>query len=794
MPKKIPVDVDYNRDLKALELLLAGIQRAGDFYVNGRLEAPMPNVQIDGVGVVSFPVTPTQNKEIIAQASRAPYGHGEHTILDTSVRNAWQVDATRVHIGGKSWERTLQEILRSVAVGLGCDQEEISAVLYKLLVYEKGGFFKAHRDTEKSDGMFGTLVIVLPSAHRGGELIIHHAGRKSTIDLSGDEVSEFAFAAFYADCEHEVEPVTQGCRVCLDYNLVQVKGRKKGKQLTPPDYRVQVNAAAGLLRDALTVPNAPLKIAWLLEHQYSPAGLSFSTLKNADSARTKLLSEAAAIADCCVHLGIVHIEEYGSAEPYYDGHFYGRSFRHFPDDEDEDDVEEDVYENAGGEDFEIIEIFDGNQYIDEWIDTQNRRVDFGRIPLDAGELIPDGALDNEKPDKQRVTEASGNEGASFERSYHRAALMVWRRSRFAMVLLRAGVGAAIPLLREYVLQGNRKPATVLTRQILNHWESPPQRWQFGRDYTPPNRSVMLDLLCRLGEVSLIERFIGGILTREYDGSENTELPVAVPLLGPAKTRKLLGALMTTHVRKSAGNCVQLLASLVRLDSASPLRSSLHHVAASLVDALANSRETSTASTVADLMDCLANLATAELRGQAAAAIVANVAGFDPVTAVVPALSLLHRRHGIGVKSDACFGKLWQHSAEFLLARSERPPKPPADWKQSVTISCRCVDCIELQRFARAPSEPVHRFGVRKDRRQHLHRTIDQHNLDMTHVTERKGSPQTLVCTKTRRAYQRLCEQYQADRIAMRDLIPLLPENWKESALAARVLVASNAKI
>jgi hypothetical protein len=793
MPKKIPVDVEYNRDLKPLELLLAGIQRPGDFFVNGRFEAPVPKIQIDGVGIVSFPVPQTQIKEIIGQADRAPYGRGELTVLDTSVRNAWQVDAAKVHIGGKSWERTLQEILRSVAAGLGCVSEEISAVLYKLLVYEKGGFFKAHRDTEKSDGMFGTLVIVLPAAHNGGELIVHHAGRKTTIDLSGNEASELAFAAFYADCEHEVQPVTQGGRVCLDYNLVQVKGRKKRKQITAPDYQVEANAAATLLRKALSQPNAPLKIAWLLEHQYSPAGLSFSALKNADSARAKVLSDAAAIADCCVHLGIVHIEEYGSAIPSYDDDYYGRSFRDYRHGEDEEDAEDEEDESADDKDFEIIEVDDGDHFIDEWIDAQNRRVDFGRIPLDAGELIPDGALDDEKPDKQRVMEASGNEGATFERSYHRAALIIWLRSHSAKVLLPAGVGAAIPLLREFVSKGDRNQASILARQILKHWESPPQQWQYGRDSTTPNRSMMLDLMCRLGDVQFVERFIGETVTKEYDGSENAVLIEAAPILGPAKIRILFGTLMFTQTRKRAGHCVQLLAGLVKLDSESKFRSSVHHVAASLVDALANSKGTSTASTVADLMDCLIGLSATELRGHAAAAIVANVAGFNPVTAVVPALALLHQRHGVGIKSDAYFGILWQHAAEFLLARSERPPEPPSDWKQSVTLSCGCADCIELQRFARASSEQVHRFNVRKDRRQHLHRTIDQHDLDMTHVTERKGSPQTLVCSKTRRGYQRQRDQYQADRAAMAALLPLLPENWKESALATRVLVACNSK-
>jgi hypothetical protein len=40
--------------------------------------------------------------------------------------------------------------------------------------------------------------------------------------------------------------------------------------------------------------------------------------------------------------------------------------------------------------------------------------------------------------------------------------------------------------------------------------------------------------------------------------------------------------------------------------------------------------------------------------------------------------------------------------------------------------------------------------------------IQRHRLEMTHVTERKGSPQTLVCTKDRRSYHRRCKQYMKD--------------------------------
>jgi hypothetical protein len=46
------IAVPYNHNLKRLEALLAGVQRAGDFFVRGSLDAPIPRVEIDGVGVL----------------------------------------------------------------------------------------------------------------------------------------------------------------------------------------------------------------------------------------------------------------------------------------------------------------------------------------------------------------------------------------------------------------------------------------------------------------------------------------------------------------------------------------------------------------------------------------------------------------------------------------------------------------------------------------------------------------------------------------------------------------------
>ena len=109
----------------------------------------------------------------------------------------------------------------------------VAAELYKLLIYDEGSFFVSHRDTEKAPGMFATLVIVLPSIYTGGELIVRHQDREQRLELYCEDPSEVAFAAFYADCSHEVLPITSGCRLTLIYNLLR---RGQDPLPEPPNY------------------------------------------------------------------------------------------------------------------------------------------------------------------------------------------------------------------------------------------------------------------------------------------------------------------------------------------------------------------------------------------------------------------------------------------------------------------------------------------------------------------------------------------------------------------------------
>ena len=227
-----------------LAALLTGIRRPGDFFASGEMEIFPPRIEVEGVGVVALPLLPLQAQQLIAVAERAPYGKGEETITDTAVRRTWQIAPDRIRIEGRHWAATLATILERVAETFGVT-DPIEAAPYKMLLYDAGSFFVSHRDTEKEPGMFATLVIVLPSLSTGGTLVARHKGREVRFDPRCDHPSQIAYAAFYADCVHEVLPVTSGCRMVMVYNLRR-KGR--GPVPLPPDYDNEQTRVAACLR------------------------------------------------------------------------------------------------------------------------------------------------------------------------------------------------------------------------------------------------------------------------------------------------------------------------------------------------------------------------------------------------------------------------------------------------------------------------------------------------------------------------------------------------------------------
>lgn len=131
--------------IRSIVETLGSVKRPGYFACGGSVELPMPVLRVDGVeGVVGLPLGRASAKEIIEKCSQAPYGRGEETIVDTAVRNTWQLDPSKFSVNNPEWDARLKELVSGVVKSdLGCDESlGVSCELYKFLLYEKGSFFK----------------------------------------------------------------------------------------------------------------------------------------------------------------------------------------------------------------------------------------------------------------------------------------------------------------------------------------------------------------------------------------------------------------------------------------------------------------------------------------------------------------------------------------------------------------------------------------------------------------------------------------------------------------------------
>ena len=752
-----------------LATLLSTVRTPGDFCTAGVRAMPLPGLVVDGVGPIALPLLQVQADQLIAIAERAPYGRGEATLVDTEVRRTWQIAPERVRIEGRHWAQGLDAITLQVRTGLGV-AGTVVAELYKLLVYDQGSFFVSHRDTEKAPGMFATLVIALPSHHAGGELLVRHQGRELRLDLHCPDPGDAAFAAFYADCTHEVLPVTAGCRLVLVYNLLR-KGA--GKLPRPPSYQAETAGVASRLRQwsegkrvaggaaQLAPDDSPDKLVYPLEHAYTPAELSFQALKGADAAVAAVLVDAAAQAGCDLHVALLTVEESGSAEQtgYSSSRRWGRNHH---DDNDED--------------FEIGEVFERSLMLSHWALPDGRAAGLGPIPFADSEICPADALQDMEPDEQHFQEATGNEGASFDRTYRRAALVLWPQHRRLAVLNQAGLAATLPwldlLAGQWLGEGGQQgsamwcEAHALAGHMLKTW---PRRAGYGQPEDDSAACQMLMLLARLKDTEHIEAMANQVMAAGLHGKgENAALLAALGLLPASRAGELLAQVVQANAALGLVACADLLRQAVQAGWAAQ---HLQAAASALVDELPGDPalpgpaglgwrpQALDAQALADLMAALCPIATG-LADRAAAHLLAWPQTYGLDALLVPALR--HCADQPEVLQAAPVQRLCAACRAHLQARLALALAPPADWRRASTLPCRCPHCAALARFLDSPDQRIWHYKAAEPARRHVLSSIRGAGSDVDSVTDPSSRPYALVCTKNQVSHERRVSQRQQD--------------------------------
>ncbi|KND04556.1 uncharacterized protein SPPG_00280 [Spizellomyces punctatus DAOM BR117] len=175
-------------------------------------------------------------KELVDSCQPATFGVGKTEVMDESYRKALKMDADKF---ASSFQLSETDILHTIKeVLLPHSKHALQAELYKLNVYQEGGFFKSHKDTPRGNGMFGSLVLVLNQPYTGGNFVVRH--KKQVLQYGNAAIQEgyIQWFAFYSDCTHKVEKVTSGNRITLTYNLYEGDTVGIADKVSPTDEKL----------------------------------------------------------------------------------------------------------------------------------------------------------------------------------------------------------------------------------------------------------------------------------------------------------------------------------------------------------------------------------------------------------------------------------------------------------------------------------------------------------------------------------------------------------------------------
>jgi len=752
--------------------------RSAKFCVAGCLPVVDPGIDVDGLGAIRLPLKAATAKKLVGQCRVAPYGKGTQTFVNKKVRDTLELDPKKFRLS-QEWDAAVARAARLAAEQLGLPAEQVEARLYKLLVYEKGGFFLPHRDSEKHDGMVASLIIVLANPFEGGALLVRHGAVEQTLAFKEAAHGKApCYAAFYADCEHEVQRVAHGVRLCLAYNLVLQPNHRR-----PVDAGRRAAAADELTESIKSwIAAQPAKpLVFALEHHYTQRGLSLDLLKGADRHLAELVVPAAENSDCLVYLAQVsrHLLQFaddGSLERNY-----YRSYR-------------------PRRQIEIGETYEDDLHGTEWTDLHGKKQPWGEIPFELSAIVSSIPIDDWQPTSEDFEGYTGNAGNTLDRWYHRSAIVLWRREHHFDVVARSGVAVSMPLFRSLVAKLAKTPKKRLeeartdcirfARAIIARW--PPPHFGYAQQAnreTSPHEDFS-DHLLTLHDPDTIALFLSKVA--EQDPTKRLaslvvgacrkfgwnafarELKQLIAPRPDEKGRQGLHTRKELPLRDLEWLCAFCLDKTVDRDK-SLLANDLCSLAVErfcapppprpLYYAPGVRRECSVSeSTLPLLLKALVASGRDEELARVIQFVEALPDEFRLAECQVPSLKALvpwSQKHN-GVVHPHLIS--WLASVQHKLeAATARQPAPPADWSRPADVACTCQYCAQLKAFLADPANEVGRIPAREDMRQHLIGMIGQHACDVKHALERKGSPYALVLTKTTGSFERAAKQFEANR-------------------------------
>ncbi|HSL83907.1 MAG TPA: 2OG-Fe(II) oxygenase, partial [Thermoanaerobaculia bacterium] len=516
----------------------------------------------------------------------------------------------------------------------------------------------------------------------------------------------------------------------------------------------------------------PDRLVYLLDHQYTERGFGWRRLKGDDAARAAALRSAAERAGCEVFLALAEVHEtWNCFEPGWDEPRYGRRRSWSRDEDDEWEAEYELPSADDPDAYDLQELLDSEITLDRWLDPSGKKAEPVATPVGRDELCfstPSSALE---PYASEYEGYMGNWGNTMDRWYRRAAVVLWPRERDFAVRAEASPAWALEELEKRLKAGGVAEAREMAGALLPFWKAVARtdgrRGVFARalrvahDLDRPELATFLIEPFRVEELTpagakafaaLVERYGEGWLRALLAGwsgrgrqwaPEGRDRPAWLALLP-----RLSEALCLAD--EAAGPPA---ARLLLEDSWAWLRGEIEARRRYERPAFRDEALGKLAPPLLAVLESAGLLGADDLRDEAVA-FFSTPENELLVPCLVRALRAAAETVEPALWPGAGLEALGEHCIRALQAQLEEPPRAEDDWSIALPEGCRCELCQTLGAFLADPGRTLLEWPIAKDKRRHVHGRLDAHELPVTHETHRKGSPYTLILTKTEALFER----------------------------------------
>jgi hypothetical protein len=438
----------------------------------------------------------------------------------------------------------------------------------------------------------------------------------------------------------------------------------------------------------------------------------------------------------------------------------------------------------------MVEVYDTELTADHWSDPEGNRLPMGEWTVEEDEVLDPDSLTDVTPEED-FQGYTGNEGSPLERWYRHAAVFLWPEARHFQIICSRDSRGVVPELgrmidrRKHAKSKDRATLDAQCRElaaaIIARW---PEREFSGApaEGEDPSAGSLLECLVTLDAPQLIGDFLGAAMNKDASADPRRSVVRVAEKFGWQTFRPQLVSVMKDTNTESMERNVRLLESVCtakprKKDGWADLAIVLAQELVSAIESLDGQRSPNSyvdedwyprklnrAEVLAGVARSLIATDQSDLMSRFIDHALATPKKYPLTEAHIKAIDSLRPWLTKHVKGPFPALSRWLEGVRRQLeALTAQEPQEPKDFRRAAPVDCNCELCSELKRFLEDPREKVHRFPVRKELRRHLHSQIDRNKIDLIHQTERKGSPQTLVCTKNTASFQASLKKYHEDR-------------------------------